>query len=217
MTRFGLSSLQERVKIAVEAEGLRPFARRAGVGIGVVRSMLEGRDASYSSADALARALNIELGFGPVNTEPSPASPDEFVNIPWHDKTPSHVAFRRDWIEQIGIQPAHAALAYVECDSMAPFIRSGDVVLLNRAERELPVSKPRSSGEEPAPVFAAMHRGKVCVKRISRPQSGFVILQSDNPECGLEYLTGADIDALHIIGRVVWCSHMMRTVSGRTA
>lgn len=199
--------------MAVEAEGLRPFARRAGVGIGVVRSMLDGRDASYSSADALARALNVELGFGPVSSEPLLANPTEFANVPWHDATPSHIAFRRDWMEQINLPPAHAVLARVECDSMEPLIRSEDTVLLNRAQHEVPVRKRGSSRSQPSPIFAFLDKGKVCVKRIARPEVGLIILQSDNPACGLEYLTGADIDAMHILGKVVWWSHMIGVMS----
>lgn len=65
MTRFAGSELRRLVAAAVAAEGLRAFARRSGVGVGVVRSVLDGRDPYLSSALTLNDALGVKLRFDP--------------------------------------------------------------------------------------------------------------------------------------------------------
>ncbi|MDQ1847697.1 S24 family peptidase [Gemmobacter fulvus] len=222
MTRFGLIALQERVKAAVDAEGIRPFARRAGVGVGVVRSMLESRDPAYSSAEALAKALQLDFGFGSVSPLPSPPepTPELFAQIPLHDALlaagtgstngPDMVieflAFRRDWLRRLGVSPSNAVLARASGDSMQPCVWDGDMVLIDRSKTEVPVRAP-SAKRGRSPVYALLDDGHARIKRIERPDDGQVILLSDNPEFPPEF---AKIETLSIIGKVLWWGHTNR-------
>ena len=222
MTRFGIAALQERVRAAVESEGIRPFARRANVGVGIVRSMLEARDPSFSSAEAVARALGLDLGFGTVEALPSPPEPDTalFAQIPLHaallaageghanhsEEVIEFLAFRRDWLRGIGIAPSNAVLARASGDSMQPCVWDGDMVLIDRSKIDVPVRSP-SAKRGRSPVYAFLDDGQARIKRIERPDEGQVILLSDNPEYPPEF---AKIENLSIIGKVLWWGHTNR-------
>ncbi len=152
------------------------------------------------------------------------AEPSMFAAIPLHDAAlaagnghenggelvVAHLAFRRDWLQRVGVSPAQAVLARVEGDSMAPTIHPKDLVLIDRARRDVPTHKRSPKDTRPSPIFALLDDGKARVKRIERPEPGLVILQSDNPAYGPEFKTGADIDRLNIIGKVVWWGHTVR-------
>jgi phage repressor protein C with HTH and peptisase S24 domain len=226
MTRFGLEELKQRTAAAVEAEGLRAFSRRAGVGIGSVRSVLEGRDPSFSNADAIATSLGLNLGFGPV---PQPQfidkAPDaEFARIPLYDaglaagvglindseEVIDFLAFRRDWLNGIGVTPANAILARVEGDSMLPTLHAGDMVLIDRARRDIPVRKRGRRSRRRAPIYALRDDGKARIKRIERPEEDVLMLLSDNSSIGPDLIRAADIAILDIIGQVMWWGHTNR-------
>ncbi len=120
------------------------------------------------------------------------------------------LAFRRDWLARIKISPASAVLARAHGDSMSPAIQSGDMLLLDRAKNEVPVHARHDSDTRPPPIYALLDDGQARVKRIERPEDGLIMLLSDNPAFGPEILTGAKIETLNIIGKVVWWGHTVR-------
>lgn len=70
-----ISIVKSRVQHCVEAEGLRPFARRVGLPVGVVRSVQAGRDISASNLIAICEVLGLEFYIGPKrDVAPPPAS-----------------------------------------------------------------------------------------------------------------------------------------------
>ncbi len=228
MTRFGIEALQERVRSAVDAEGMRPFARRAGVGLGVVRSMMDGRDSSFSNVLAVSNALHMELGFGSAVTGgPIPSvtiDGDEYAHIPLHDallaagagacngteEVIDHLAFRRDWLQRIGVSASAARLARVQGDSMQPSLWPGDMILIDTGTDDPPTRGRDPRDQRRSPIYALIDNGEARVKRIERPTPDLMMLLSDNPDYAPELRQGADMKAIQIIGKVVWWGHTNR-------
>ena len=228
MTRFGIDTLKVRVKTAVEAEGLRPFARRAEVGIGVVRSLLNDGDPSFTSAEALARAVSLDFGFGPER-ETGPVAHvkiggEEFAHIPLHsaslaagdgiengnEEIIDHLAFRRSWLKRIHVTASKACLARVTGESMEPTLHHGDLILIDTSRTEVTVRKTSGKTKNRAAIYAVIEDGTARVKRIERPEPDLIMLLSDNPAYSPEALTGQKAASLNIIGKVVWWGHTNR-------
>lgn len=70
MTQAALALLREAVREAVESEGLRPFAERTGVPLGVVRGALGEQNLTAASIERLAEALGLEFYVGPARGGP---------------------------------------------------------------------------------------------------------------------------------------------------
>jgi hypothetical protein len=66
-----LEILRQAVRAAVRAEGLRGFAERTGVPLGVVRGALGEQNLTAASIDRLAGALGLELYVGPERHRPA--------------------------------------------------------------------------------------------------------------------------------------------------
>jgi len=113
-----------------------------------------------------------------------------------HEEVDKSHAFTSAWMRAKGINPRNARIITVVGDSMAPYMLSGDVVLVN-----LDKTKVRS-GE----VFAINVEGETRIKRLVRRSDGSLEVRSDNPspQFPIEVLRGEEIDRLKIIGMVEW-------------
>lgn len=185
---------------------------------GLIRDLRAGRALSYDRVALLARALDLELYFGPRRT-PDPEPPtialdgDEFAAIPKlavaadagagriNDDAPEVVgklAFRRDWLRRIGLRPDKAMLVTVAGDSMAPRLERGDLALIDQA---------RQAWVHNA-VFALVDLdGAVRIKRILLDKGRALVLFSDNPAFAPEVRTGPDAARVRSLGQVVWSGH----------
>ena len=148
----------------------------------------------------------------------------EYVPIPLHDVALSagpgaenssavlvdRLAFRRDFLRRLSVQPGQACLARIERDSMVPTLFPGDMVLIDTARIDLPLRKTSDRDKRRAPVYAFVEDGQARVKRIERPEPNILILISDNPDYSPQVRTGAQIEQLQIaiIGKVVWSGHV---------
>jgi phage repressor protein C with HTH and peptisase S24 domain len=108
------------------------------------------------------------------------------------------IAFSRSWLLEQQINADLAVMVRVKGDSMAPTIPDGALVLVHLAERE--VRKPG--------VYAFNRGDASFVKRLvpsgpdARGRLASLALLSDNPACGTEIVTGADLNGIQIIGRL---------------
>ena len=106
--------------------------------------------------------------------------------------------FRTDWIKRTKPRSMkHLMVMQITNNSMAPYIQSGDAVLLD-------IKKTRISNGQ---VYAIIFQGKTILKRLYR-QGSKTILSSDNKtdpanKYDLE-LSGTERSDLEIIGQVVW-------------
>ena len=201
----------------------------AGLPEDTIRSILRGQKKSgttLNKAKAVCEALGLEFHIGPRRA-PEPVGIVEidgaaFARIPLHDAWLSagpgfqngdeavidHLVFGQAWLRKVGVKPESAAMARISGDSMAPGIKSGDLVMINTSRREVPV---RRKGRLPAqlPIFAFMQDNEARVKRLERlPQEKFLVLYSDNKDIPPELVAESDAHILNILGQVVWSGHV---------
>lgn len=105
------------------------------------------------------------------------------------------IAFRRDWLHEMGIDAREAGLVTASGDSMDPTIPDGAMMLVVRRHGE-----PIRSGF----IYVLVLDGEVLVKRIMRNVDGTFDLISDNPLYPVQKVRQVDLDGLHIAGRVFW-------------
>ena len=213
MTRFALDDLKSRVKEAVYRDGLRPFAAKASVSVGVVRSILGDHDPKISSILSLANALGLHISVAATSAPEVPAleiDGDDFTAIPrlaveasagggaLNDDTPEIVgklAFRRDWLRKIGVRPERAMLITVTGDSMAPELRPGDLALIDQ---------DRNTWEHNRVMALVDLDGSLRIKRVLLDPGRAMVLTSDNPAHPPELRTKPEAARLTCLGRVVW-------------
>lgn len=53
-------------------------------------------------------------------------------------------------------------------------------------------------------IFALLYHGELYIKRLFRLPGGGAELRSDNPRHRSQEVRGADLDALLILGRIIW-------------
>uniref|UniRef100_I2PZK4 Putative transcriptional regulator n=1 Tax=Desulfovibrio sp. U5L TaxID=596152 RepID=I2PZK4_9BACT len=100
--------------------------------------------------------------------------------------------FRRDWLRRKG-NPASMVLMDVVGNSMEPEIRHGDTVLIDQGQ----------TGVVAHAVYAVGVEDTVLVKRVEK-RPGALVLLSDNQAYAPIVLSGDELDALRVIGRVLW-------------
>lgn len=106
------------------------------------------------------------------------------------------MAFRRDWLRRINVNPAAVGLITSDGDSMAPTIPDKSLMLIDLSEKQL-----RHGG-----IFVIVRYDVLIVKRIELLKRK-VSLISDNPIYEREDIAPDEIDDLHIAGRVKWVGH----------
>ena len=100
--------------------------------------------------------------------------------------------FRQDWLRAKG-RPSGMVLMDVVGNSMEPEIRHGDMVLIDQGKTELVAHG----------VYAAGFADRVLAKRAEKRRAQLVLL-SDNRDYAPIVLAGDELDALRVIGRVLW-------------
>ncbi|WP_353429453.1 S24 family peptidase [Paracoccus denitrificans] len=223
----------EMVRQRLEQLGTSPFAveHAAGLPADAVRNVLRGGGKSgptLTRVRQICDALGLELYIGP----PREAGPVErilldgadYAHIPLHDamlaagagcdnsaeQVIDQLAFRRDWLKRIGVPASTARLARVQGDSMQPTMWPGDMILID-TQRKVPAIRTKDGKDQRrSPIYAMIDNGEARVKRIERPSAELMMLISDNPDYAPEVRQGGDIQAVQIIGKVVWWGHTVK-------
>ena len=186
---------------------------------------------NYTSLEALADVLDLELYFGPARDDPSAPNlldlsrrademigkihGEDFEAVPRYDvflaagdgrlndegDPVEHLLFSRPWLRRMGIAPDMGALLTVTGDSMEPLLADGDLVLVDR-DRFDPVSGKVYAFNDPD--------NGARVKFIDiLPDKGGIVLRSANLDHAPDYRIGTSADEItrNIIGQVVWSGH----------
>ncbi|MCB1477687.1 MAG: helix-turn-helix transcriptional regulator [Rhodobiaceae bacterium] len=114
--------------------------------------------------------------------------------IPVEDGEVELLAFRRDWLSSMGVNPSNAVLVGATGDSMEPTVPDGALMLLDTSEKHL-----RNGW-----ICAIVRGGELLVKRIQRRTDGTVILISDNEIYEPETIAEDRLNDLRVAGRVRW-------------
>ncbi|MEX0615253.1 MAG: S24 family peptidase [Methylophaga sp.] len=135
----------------------------------------------------------------------------EFVSIPLYDVRASagngnlvdgehkvdDLMFKREWIHnELHNNPANLSLIYIDGDSMEPSLRAGDIVLVDKTDKDA-----KRDG-----IYVIRMGAGLLVKRLQRLPGHRIKVISDNSsyepfEISLEWNVSGEFD---IIGRVVW-------------
>ncbi len=111
-----------------------------------------------------------------------------------------YVAFQASWVWQtLNADPGDLALITATGDSMEMTIRSGDLLLINKAVNQF----------KDDAIYVIAIDGPLQVKRIQRFLSGDIAVKSDNPAYTEQRLTADEAGDLHIAGRVCWIARMI--------
>lgn len=223
------------VEQRLSALGTNPFAFEKAHGFpeDTLRSILRGNKkksgTAINRAQEICAALGIDFHIGPAPAPPPspPEDVDEFARIPLVDarlaagggiensdsQITDLLAFRRDWLKRLRVDPTNAVLARVTGNSMKPTLADGDTILIDTstAARVVAVrSRPPARGN--TPIYALRTSDGERVKRLLRPDAETFILLSDNPEEAPEVYSGSALRRLelNIIGQVVWSGHIWR-------
>jgi phage repressor protein C with HTH and peptisase S24 domain len=109
------------------------------------------------------------------------------------------MAFRRDWLAKMNVDPAAAVLVKVIGNSMQPGLHDGDLALVDTTQR------PIRSGH----VYAFTDiDAQTLVKRIDTLDGEGLLLRSDNPDFPPIVRLGEDANRVIVHGRVVWSGHV---------
>jgi len=105
-----------------------------------------------------------------------------------------YLAFQASWLRGRGINPASARILTARGDSMEETIRDGDVLLVDTS-----IGRFRDNS-----IYVVVLGDMVLVKRIHGRINGSLQLISDNPRYPAEEVAKAEVDQLHVAGRVAW-------------
>lgn len=103
------------------------------------------------------------------------------------------------------LAPPGARLSFMRAqgDSMSPLFNDGALLLVNESDRRPPAapSDPRAPGD----VFVFQQRDRLRVKRLRRKAGGAgLVVMSENRAYEPEFLRGAELKGVSVLGRVVW-------------
>ncbi len=149
---------------------------------------LTGDDSKHGSAEnhisadfSLIPRLNVKAsaGDGALNSS---------------ERTVEMLAFRRDWLRQMGINARTAHVLTARGDSMDPTIRDGDILLVDAG-----IDHVVDEG-----IYVVVLFGQLFVKRLERQGSGAIILRSDNPSIRDRVVEPDELPEMSVAGRVIW-------------
>jgi len=95
-------------------------------------------------------------------------------------------------INDLGIDPASAALVRVDDDAMINTVKLGDIALISNG-------KSTADG-----LYAIEINASLKIKRLQHQPTGSVKIISDNPAYDGHTLTAEEFDSIRIAGKVVW-------------
>lgn len=103
------------------------------------------------------------------------------------------LAFKRDYLRELGVTPERVAVIAVHGDSMAPTLQDGDLIIVDTTppERRMPG------------IYVLVRDDTLLVKRLAFKLNGDVEVRSDNQAYPGETLSAPEFAALRIVGRMV--------------
>lgn len=110
------------------------------------------------------------------------------------------LAFKTDWLREMGLSPKYCGLLTCSGDSQDPVIKDGALMLVDLR----PDQQVRSGN-----FYIVVLDGDVLVKLVNRRVDGTVELISHNPAYPKEVIDSQQLDKLTIPGRVVWAGQKL--------
>lgn len=162
------------------------------------------QQAAQIKKEALEMAITSEDSYARIPAYPVEASAGDGATAV--DVAPDGaLAFRKDWLSKHGISLDNATLLRARGDSMEPIIWDGDLLLIDRSRTTINASAKKTRQKA---VYVVELEGQLLVKTLRRPSEDRIILISENV-AGYDptELRGRELNALRIVGKVVWWGH----------
>lgn len=106
-----------------------------------------------------------------------------------------HLAFKSGWIRStMHMNPADLLLISAIGDSMYPTIREGDLLLVDKSQREV-----RDDA-----IYVMRLDNTLIAKRLQKLYNGSIQIKSDNKAYDAQLVPHDRVGMLYLIGRVVW-------------
>ncbi len=201
--------LVARLRTAMLKKGLNPktLAERSKVGRSFVYDILNGKSANPTSAKltAIAEQLGVSVQYLLSGVYSDTAdSKSEIAEIPTLNVEPGadgnmvigtsskFYCFKNNWIkEKLATSAQNLRAINVTGDSMSPTLQSGDVILVNTAQK-----MPNPPG-----LFVLFDGLGLHAKRLEQIGKDKIRVMSDNSQ----YLAyEMDVQEINIIGKIVW-------------
>lgn len=207
-----LETLPQRIAYLIGIVGRDKSVAITGLSWKTLTRYAAGSDVPLSAIQVLCETAGLPIDwlvYGRMPERVGNANDTEFALLPRYSVAASagsglialeeqeieRIAFRRDWLHEMGIDAREAGLVTASGDSMDPTIPDGAMMLVVRRHGE-----PIRSGF----IYVLVLDGEVLVKRIMRNVDGTFDLISDNPLYPVQKVRQVDLDGLHIAGRVFW-------------
>lgn len=204
-------NVSSRIKTLMGNLSESAFAQKCRIPLSTMRKYLSGSTPGLDKAAQIAEATGVPLEWLATGKQPTKSDSqfgEEFALIPGYnvqvaaghgaiagDEAPTReLAFRRKWLRFRGFQEQDLALVFAKGDSMEPTISDNETVMVDTSERKL----------RDGHIYVIRNGDHLLVKRIQTLWNDGVQLLSDNKEYPPQEISSADLEALEVIGKVVW-------------
>lgn len=188
------------------------------------QSIRRGASPSVHRLHALAKALGLELYFGPSKSDDERIAPllgfaesravlDEKVSLPEEDRlflpipfgrANGHkhgvgpIAFMQEWFDQLGCPPDNLTFAEITGATMYPIITPGSLALVDSAS----IDYQEFSRDV---VFAVSYDGGCFAHNIAKASGDLIVLTHHNTELPAMVCSQKQLNTTHrILGQIVW-------------
>ena len=213
MTTYKEPEFRARLEQLMNGESPFSWAARIGLSKGsFARVWKEGTIPSPNNLRLIAGKTGVSIdwllsGWEPMMREAAGSldSAVDFVLVPRFrisvgeggslssDQIVDHLAFKKGWLKDLGLEEQELFLTTSRGDSMEPFIPDGALLLVDQ-RRKIPADG----------VFLLLLEGELIPRRLQRDMDGGVWIRCDNEHYPPLKVEKAQIQCLHILGRVVW-------------
>ncbi|MCF6267801.1 MAG: helix-turn-helix transcriptional regulator [Desulfuromusa sp.] len=218
------NEFKERLRELIGDEKPFPWAERIGITPGVFNRMWnDGVAPKADSLEKISKVTGVSLDWlilGKSQKEKSEKfsvveehkkynlNSDEFALVPRYNVQASagggadvhseqvvdHLAFKRSWLHEMGLQQEKLALITAKGDSMEPTIKNGDMLLVD--------TRVTTAADG---IYVLRMDGMLLAKRlIKNPIDQSVTVKSDNNIYPPVTAQKDQLGLLEIVGRVVW-------------
>ena len=204
------STLQDRIKLALEKSGLSKtdLWKGCGVSSGTVTTWVKGPNQTISGVNLMnaAKLLGVNpdwlaTGRGNISSTTESASKleDESTSVeilnPYHSKSIKGIKLSLAWIKEkvAGANPNQLSIIFIDDDSMSPTISQGDFIIVNSNIRKF-----SNDG-----IYIINSNAGSFIKRIQKLLDGTYLIKSDNPSYETQSIKVLHLSKINIAGKAV--------------
>jgi len=204
------STLQDRIKLALEKSGLSKTDLWKGCGVrsSTVTSWFRGPNQTISGINLMnaSRILGVNpdwlatgKGYMSSTTISSSKYDDESTYIqisnPSQSKSIESIKLSLNWIKEraAGANPNQLSIVFINDDSMSPTLNQGDFIIINSN-----IKKFSNDG-----IYIINTIAGSFIKRIQKLLDGTYLIKSDNPSYEPQSIKALDLSKINIAGKAV--------------